>query len=157
MAHNNTFSPVKNIKILLADDDVDDRFFFTEALNEIRVPHELVTIDNGELLMKYLKENSSSLPNVLFLDLNMPRKNGAECLKEIKLDKKLQKLPVIIYSTSLHDEVADELYAVGAHYYIRKTDLSSLEIALKKVIDLLVDEKFARPSRNEFILSLVER
>jgi CheY-like chemotaxis protein len=149
-------SKIKPIHILLADDDQDDCFFFSEALGKLSIATQLTTVDNGERLMTYLSRNSTELPDVLFLDLNMPRKNGAECLREIKQNKKLKELPVIIYSTYLHSTVADQLYKNGAHYFIRKGDLPELRNVLKKVLTMIADNKFERPSRNKFILNLLE-
>lgn len=106
--------------------------------------------------MSYLLEKSKQLPDVLFLDLNMPRKNGSMCLAEIKSNEKLKKLPVIIYSTSLYEDVASLLYKEGAHYYVRKTDLAELKKILLRVLTLMLEKNFTRPSRDEFITSLVE-
>jgi CheY-like chemotaxis protein len=88
------------LKILLADDDTDDRFFFEKALNELSLNTHLTTVHGGEQLMEYLLENTKNLPDVLFLDLSMPRKNGIECLSEIKENKQLEAVPVIMFSTS---------------------------------------------------------
>ena len=93
---------LKKLSILLADDDKDDRFFFSMALESLTVPTQLAIVLDGEKLMVYLDENSHQLPDVLFLDLNMPRKNGFECLNEIKQNNKLNELLVIIYSTSFN-------------------------------------------------------
>src|SRR4051812_38109776 len=107
--------------LLLADDDEDDCAFFKEALDELSLPVSLVVVNDGVQLMDYLAANSSNnLPDMLFLDLNMPRKNGHECLKEIKEIEKLHTLPVIIFSTSLDIEIVDLMYKKGATYYIRK-------------------------------------
>jgi CheY-like chemotaxis protein len=144
------------LHILLADDDKDDRFFFAQALKELSIPTKLVTVGDGERLMNYLSKNSENLPDVLFLDLNMPRKNGNECLLEIKLNKKFQQLPVIIYSTSLDELIADVLYKNGAYYYIRKTDLIELKKVLQCILSTMVEKKFTRPARDKFILSLQE-
>ncbi len=143
----------KPLSMLFADDDRDDRFFFEKALREISINTILEIVEDGEKLMIYLKNDSKKLPDVLFLDLNMPRKSGSECLLEIKKDEKLKRLPVIIYSTSLHDDVASTLYKNGAHYYMRKTDLSELKKNLTKVLALLVDTNYARPERSEFIIN----
>jgi len=143
--------------ILLADDDLDDRFFFGDALSKLSIPTQLTTIDDGERLISFLTKNVHQLPDVLFLDLNMPRKNGAECLIEIKLNDKLKQLPVIIYSTSLHEEVADELYKNGADYYMRKTSLIELKNGLYQVITMMTEKKFARPPRDKFILNFEKR
>lgn len=146
----------KGIRILLADDDRDDCFFFKEALNKIEVPTQLTTVDNGERLMTYLSKNDDKIPDILFLDLNMPRKNGSECLREIKCDKKLQDLPVIIYSIHVHDTVADQLYKNGAHYYVRKGEISELRSVLKHILELYHINKLERPERKKFIFTLQE-
>lgn len=144
------------LNILLADDDSSDRFFFEIALKKVPIATNLTTAKDGEKLMEFLSQNSEHLPDVLFLDLNMPRKNGSECLKEIKADEKLKQLPVIIYSTSLLDTVADALYEQGAHYYLRKRDLDELEKILHYIFTLIVKNKFTRPERDKFILGLNE-
>ncbi|MGZ3895049.1 MAG: response regulator [Bacteroidia bacterium] len=146
----------KLLKLLLADDDKDDRFFFNKVLQELSIPTHLTTVEDGEKLMQYLSKNHKHLPDLLFLDLNMPRKNGAECLVEIKGDKRLKELPVIIYSTSLHEDVADLLYDKGAHYYIRKTDIIELKKVLGYTLGLMIASNFERPKRTKFILNLIE-
>lgn len=80
----------KQLNILLADDDSDDCLFFKEALRELLLSTNLTTVHDGEQLMQLLTNETNVLPHVLFLDLNMPRKNGFECLTEIKLSKKLK-------------------------------------------------------------------
>lgn len=87
--------------MLLADDDEDDCLFFKDAIEELPVNASLQTVNDGEQLMRMLNTKSMSLPDILFLDLNMPRKTGYECLSEIKLSEKLKTLPVVIYSTSM--------------------------------------------------------
>lgn len=144
------------LNILLADDDRDDRYFFDKALKDLPIQTRLTTAEDGEMLMAYLLKYSEKLPDVLFLDLNMPRKNGLECLVEIKSNEKLKKLPVIIYSTSLHEDVADLLYKKGAHYYVRKTDLAELKKILLRILTLMIEKNFTQPSRGEFIISLVK-
>jgi len=145
-----------SIKIVLADDDRDDRFFFEKALKELPIQTVFETVEDGEKLISYLLKGTQNLPDVLFLDLNMPRKSGSECLALIKKNEKLKNLPVIIYSTSLHEDVADLLYKNGAHYYVRKADFTELKKVLLHVLTLLVDKKFKRPVKNEFIISLVD-
>ncbi|MBA2612356.1 MAG: response regulator [Bacteroidetes bacterium] len=145
----------EQLNLLLADDDVDDRFFFDKALKVLPISSALITVEDGAELMKYLSKNTKQLPDVLFLDLNMPRKNGLECLEEIKSNNLLKHLPVIIYSTSLHEDVADVLYKTGAHFYIRKGGLAELETTLLNVLTMLKEKQFVRPLRNKFILSLL--
>jgi CheY-like chemotaxis protein len=145
----------KLLNLVLADDDKDDRFFFEKILKELPIQTRLSTVDDGEKLMQYLAENHKKLPDVLFLDLNMPRKNGSECLEQIKADKRLKDLPVIIYSTSLHDDVADLLYEKGAHYYIQKADIIELKKVVHYALRLILEKKFERPGRDKFIINMI--
>jgi CheY-like chemotaxis protein len=149
-----TGSSGRALQVLLADDDIDDRTVFETVLGELSMPTRLETVENGEELMTYLSENFRSLPDVLFLDLNMPKKKGSECLSEIKANAKLKRLPVIMYSTAVHDDVADHLYNKGAHYYFRKTDMIGIQNLLLHVLTLLVENDFARPPREKFVLAL---
>ena len=110
----------KLLKVLLADDDVDDCHFFKEALSKLPITTQLETVNDGEQLMNYLKENTAHLPHVLFLDINMPRKNGFECLSEIKNHEKLKDLAVVMFSTSSTHDKIDILFKTGADVYIRK-------------------------------------
>lgn len=112
--------PTKPVHILLADDDEDDRNFFKEALRVLPTATRLTTVADGEELMNYLTENTAHIPHVLFLDINMPRKNGFECLSEIKNNEKLNDLPVVMFSTSDSKEKITVLFKGGAGIYIRK-------------------------------------
>jgi CheY-like chemotaxis protein len=143
----------KPLNILLADDDNDDRFFFGKALKEMTFPTALSTVEDGETLMVHLAETSGNLPDVLFLDLNLRRKNGSECLSAIKANPKLNSLPVIIYSTSLHKDFADLLYKNGALYYVSKRDYSKLIEVLDHLLRAMVDTGYAVPPRESFVLS----
>lgn len=141
------------LNLLLADDDFDDRFFFKEALEELPVSAKLTTVNDGIQLMQLLSANEIPLPDALFLDLNMPRKSGFECLAEIKIIDKLMNLPVIIYSTSLNIEVVDLLYLKGANYYIRKPgEFGKLKKVLSEAVELISQNKSAQPERGKFIL-----
>jgi CheY-like chemotaxis protein len=131
----------KQLNILLAEDDQDDREFFDMALKEIPIPTNLTTVNDGEQLMDYLYKNSGHLPNVLFLDLNMPRKNGFECLCEIKEDEMLKDILVVMFSTSyprdIHyeNDMINRLLKIGAHDFIRKSNnLSQLKEFIHQVI-----------------------
>ncbi len=123
MNNNQQITP---LNILFADDDVDDRFFFEKALREIPIASNLSTVIDGEQLMDYLSENVAQLPDVLFLDLSMPRKSGFECLSEIRENIKLKDMPVVMYSTSYtsdknyEESMIDVLYKMGAQGFIRK-------------------------------------
>ena len=140
--------------LLLADDDADDRFFFKEAIKGFSNQLHLVTVKDGEQLMLYLTEHMDQLPGLLFLDLNMPRKNGFECLREIKNHAVLKNIPVIVYSTSDEREVIKLLYTAGAHFYIQKPDnFSKLKVVVRKAIDLMGKLPDSRPPQQDFILT----
>jgi len=142
-----------SLNLLLADDDMDDCFFFKEALEVFPISAKLSTVNDGVQLMKLLSSIESPLPDALFLDLNMPRKSGFECLSEMKTIDKLMNIPVIIYSTSLNMEVVDLLYQRAAHYYIRKPgEFDKLKKVIFEAITLLLQSELTKPSRDKFIL-----
>lgn len=145
---------IERYNLLLADDDDDDCLFFKEALDETSITATLSVVHDGVQLMDYLRLNSSAnFPDVLFLDLNMPRKNGLECLAEIKADETLKKLPVIIFSTSLDTEIVNNLYKNGASYYIRKPgDFSKLKKVIELSLTIASENNFKQPERTNFIL-----
>jgi CheY-like chemotaxis protein len=144
----------QNIKILLADDDKDDRFFFKLALKGLSFPTTLTTVNDGEQLMDYLNKNQDNLPDVIFLDLNMPIKDGSEALNEIEENPVFKSIPVVIYSTSYDDEVAGSLYEKGANFYIRKTDIENLRDILRRFFSKYSVSSFARPQKEEFAFSV---
>ena len=145
----------KRLNILLADDDKDDRFFFKMALDALTAPTRLVAVVDGEKLMDYLSENAHQLPDVLFLDLNMPRKNGFECLSEIKSNPKLYALRVIIFSTSFEQEVVNLLYLNGAQYFMRKpAEFAQLKRIIQQTVALIAKGNAAQPSREHFVLTV---
>ena len=108
------------INICLADDDEDDRLFFTDAFDELKINTKVSTFNDGVELMNYLNDDASILPNVLFLDLNMPKKNGVECLLEIKQNERFSDIAIAIYSTSSSEEHIEETFVNGANIYIKK-------------------------------------
>lgn len=104
----------------MVDDDVDDRELFLEALNEIDGNFKCHTAPNGEEALKLLSENLPQLPDYIFLDLNMPRLNGKQCLIEIKKRKEFSEVPVIIYSTSSAPKDIEETTRLGASHFLTK-------------------------------------
>ena|SRR5688572_24786511 len=144
---------ISNItNIFLADDDEDDRFIFKEALQEIQVPTSLFTANDGEQLMTALNALKGSLPDVLFLDLNMPRKNGFQCLSEIRQNRNLRTLKTVIFSTSYEPEVIELLFKTGADHFIRKpTEFSELKKVIENVLKI-VQTPYVRHSIERFVL-----
>ena len=144
-----------SFNLLLADDDPDDCFFFMKALEELPYTISLTTVNDGEQLMKLLTTIRGPLPDTLFLDLNMPRKSGFECLSEIKEDEKLKSMPVIIYSTSLDHAVAEILYQKGAHSYIRKPGVFvKVKEVIQKALIIIAQKDLAERSREDFIIKV---
>ena len=138
----------KQLNILLADDDIDDCHFFKEALDSLPQTTTLTTVHNGDDLMNYLLQNRERLPHVLFLDINMPRKNGFECLSEIKENEKLKGLTVIMFTTSftrgfdLEDNLRNTLVRMGAADYVRKpSGYEELKLVIQQaLINLAVQQ-----------------
>jgi CheY-like chemotaxis protein len=119
--------PGTPITILLADDDADDRLMVKEALEESRLLNDLRFVEDGEDLMDYLKRRGryanpkdSPRPGVILLDLNMPRKDGREALKEIKADPDLRPIPVVVLTTSRAEEDVYRTYNLGISSYVPK-------------------------------------
>ncbi len=125
------------INITLADDDEDDRLFFTDAFDEIKITTRVKIFNDGVYLMDYLNSDDATLPNVLFLDLNMPRKSGLECLKEIKQNTKFKDIAIAIYSTSASEEDIENTFIQGANIYIKKpSDFKALKKVLSEVVTI---------------------
>ncbi|RYC70240.1 MULTISPECIES: response regulator [Spirosoma] len=112
--------------ILIADDDHDDRLFMEQALRQNGFSQTIQFVEDGEELMEYLRHEGRFLdqnvpwPNLLILDLNMPRKNGFQALEEIKDDPKLRRLPVVVMTTSSADEDVVKTYNLGVNSFVTK-------------------------------------
>lgn len=123
--------------ILLADDDEDDRAFFSEAILELKMDNKLTLFKDGKGLMDYLVDPDSKLPHILFLDLNMPGKTGIDCLKEIRANTRFKDVSVAIYSTSSSEKDIEDTFIEGANIYIKKpNDFSMLKKVIKEVINM---------------------
>ncbi len=123
------------LKILLADDDEGDRLLFTDAIEELKIKTIVHTVNDGIELMDYLAKKGNDLPHLLFLDLNMPFKNGMECLKEIRSNQNLREVSIAIYSTSASEKDIDETFLQGANIYINKpNDFNDLKQVLNKAV-----------------------
>lgn len=140
------------IKLLLADDDVDDRFFFKDSLSKLPFETSLTTVTNGVELMTLLLTSKEDLPDVVFLDLNMPMKSGFECLTEIMAHEKFQNLPIMIYSTSMDEPTVNSLYDQGAFHYIRKPgEYSKLKEVIFKGLSSLANTS-EKPTKDNFVI-----
>src|SRR5215211_1811341 len=115
------------IVILLADDDEEDRMLAGDALEESRVVNDLRFVEDGEELLDYLyrrgrysEPGAAPTPGLILLDLNMPKKDGREALREIKADADLRRIPVVVLTTSKAEEDIYRTYDLGANSFITK-------------------------------------
>lgn len=140
--------------VLLAEDDQDDVVIFELAVKEVnkeyRVPVYMRHAKDGEVLFILLKENT---PDILFLDINLPCRDGLSCIREIRKNKKYDGLPVIMYTGQKQDTKIDEAFRNGANYYVVKSDtVSELAEKLKKVCSIDWKNYLHYPPRDQFVL-----
>lgn len=114
------------INILIADDDEEDLIIAVEALQENRVQNNIYCVKDGEELMDYLlhrgsySKDNAPRPDIILLDLNMPKKNGREALKEIRQHTELKHIPIVVLTTSKAEQDILETYKLGANSYLTK-------------------------------------
>lgn len=120
-------SSSKSVLILMADDDADDRLLAQEALQQVQLDHALEFVADGEELLDYLYRRgkyetlpAGRQPSLVLLDLNMPRKDGREALREIKAHPELRRIPVVVLTTSRADTDIAQVYQLGANSFISK-------------------------------------
>jgi CheY-like chemotaxis protein len=131
----------RSVTILVADDDPDDRMLMKEALEENRLSNDLRFVRDGEELMDYLHHRGrfadpvdSPRPGLILLDLNMPRKDGREALREINADPCLRRIPVVVMTTSRSEEDIGRSYDLGANSFITKPVTFELLVAVTKAL-----------------------
>ncbi len=140
------------IKVLLAEDDEDDQFFFSNALSELPFPTELTIVSNGRDAVQKLKD-SAIKPDIIFLDLNMPKMNGKECLKMIRTNQSYTSIPCIILSTSSATAEIEETYYAGANMYLLKpNEAGNLWKMVYNVLKLDWEENLT-PNKELYFLS----
>jgi CheY-like chemotaxis protein len=140
----------------MADDDPDDRMLVKDALQETKLPQHLVCVEDGEELLNYLHRQGkyASLspdqrPGVILLDLNMPRKDGREALREIKDDPHLRQIPIVILTTSNANEDIQRTYDLGANSFIIKPrNFESLVDAIETLVKYWFDTVELPPTRD---------
>ncbi len=141
--------------ILLADDDEADRLLFIDIFLELKIKTIVETFNNGLELMQSLNKKDARLPHLLFLDLNMPIKNGLQCLKEIRSNEKLKDISVAIYSTSNSQKDIEETFLNGANIYITKpSDFNTLKQVLEKAVTTVYQYQQEGMKRENFLLKI---
>ncbi len=127
--------------ILLIDDDADDRELFREALKQVDPLVICIEADDGDVALFLLNQPDAVLPDVIFLDLNMPRMNGKQCLNEIKQSDALAHIPVVIYTTSKRGVDVEETKNMGAVHFITKPAFFD---KICKSIDYVLSEEWKK-------------
>lgn len=123
------------ITLFLADDDQDDCLLFTEALAELSLPVILTVFNDGEALLKAMSPDSDLVPDLVFLDMNMPKKNGLECLGMIRAEKTFSGTSVVILSTFVDEKMARSVMEMGANGLFRKpSNYADLKKTLQKTL-----------------------
>lgn len=124
----------KYLRFLLVDDDPDDIYIFKEVLREVNPSINFNSAADGREALSILKQQQNNFPDVIFLDLNMPRMDGKECLAELKKDPQLQRIPIIMYTTSSQSKDIEETMLKGAICFITKpTNLKELKNILSSI------------------------
>ena len=140
--------------LLLADDDHDDRTFFSDAVAELDISVNLTLVKDGLELMNLLIDDNYTIPHVIFLDINMPLKNGVECLREIKCNDKLKHIPIVMFTTAFNVELVNELYSGGVKYFIKKPNsFNQLKLVIERAISLLDSDINSKTEFRDFVLS----
>lgn len=142
-----------NLRILLADDDEDDRDIFINVLTEVSDSVHITVARNGQDALDTLS-TTNELPDIIFLDLNMPVMGGADCLRMLKANPRLKDIPVFIYSTSSNHEHVEETFTGGASLYIPKPEsYTGLRNMAKAVLALNLSDCI-KPRRENFLLKV---
>ncbi len=145
----------KPFHIVLADDDEGDRLIFIEAFSELDIYTIVHTVNNGIELMEWLHMENIHFPHLLFLDLNMPGKNGLQCLKEIRSNKQLNDISIAIYSTSDSQTDIENTFLNGANVYITKpNDFKLLRQVLQKAVMTAFQYQGKTMKRENFLLRI---
>jgi len=141
--------------IYLADDDEDDRILFAEALSEIDSSAVLTQAENGKQLMDILSIPTNPLPEVIFLDINMPKLNGFECLEKIRKENEdLKNVQVIIFTTSNNPATVEKAFELGASFYAVKPNSFK---ALKSLIDKILQIDWFSATQEDRKFQLIDR
>lgn len=145
----------KILNIALADDDEDDRLLFKEAIEELAMDTKLSMFNHGQELMDHLNLPNIVLPHLVFLDLNMPIKNGIQCLQEIRKNRMLDHVAIAIYSTSSSDKDIENTFVSGANVYINKpNNFQKLREVIEKVLQINWQYHTSNLNKDNFLFRL---
>ena len=141
----------EKMDVLLAEDDIDDVLTFELAMKEMPFSFILRNAENGDLLFVFLKER---IPDILFLDILLPCKDGTTCIIEIRKNKDYNHMPVIMYTSMNNPEYIDECYKNGANFYLLKSNsIHELTENLRKIFSVDWKNLMYYPPKQQFVLS----
>ncbi len=141
------------LKVLLADDDPEDKDLFIQSLELLKLPHKIIWVKDNKELFEVLEREPDL--DLVVLDINLPKIDGKECLRQIKAHEKYKCLPVIILTVSKRAEDIDEIYDCGAHYYaIKPYSLINYAETLKRIFNIDWKIKQPIPAKADFVINL---
>ncbi len=127
----------KPLRIVIAEDDPDDRYFISLAFKEARAGHHIDFVKDGRELIEHLQHNRSALPDLVLLDLNMPRLDGRSALKEIRSDAQFSELSIVILSTCISDSDKQYTASFGVmRHVVKPFDFAELVHVIKYICSL---------------------
>ena len=137
--------------ILIADDDLEDYELFQDGLLETGLSHSIAHVKHGEKVITAIK---AVIPDVIFLDINMPGCDGRDCLALIKKDSEISHIPIIMYSTSNAKQWIDQCYDLGANrYFVKPTQFGAIVEGLKKIFSMPETELYKKPPFEKFVIT----
>lgn len=142
----------EKLVIVLLDDDEEEHVLFKEVANDFVQISSVVSFSKGKELLAYLSNPSAKIPDILFLDLNMPILSGIDCLVEIKKESRFANMPIAIYSTSSSKSDMKTAYQNGADFYINKPfEYSGMEKILRNILNVNWKEYSSNRTFEKFI------
>lgn len=140
--------------VLIAEDDDDDYLIFSLAVEELSIRVILSRAENGDILMKMLNEKS---PDLLFLDIMMPCRDGRQCIREIRADSKFDTLPIIVYSSLKDMETIEFCYRAGSNLYaVKPSSLNDVKLALERIFAVDWKKMLYYPPLSQFVIRAEE-
>ena len=146
-----SINPTDSTHVLMAEDDDEDFFIFSLAIKELSIKVVLTRAENGDILLQLLDEKN---PDIVFLDLLMPCKDGRTCLKEIRANKKYDTIPIVVYSSLSDLKSIEFCYREGSNLYaIKPSTLNELKTVLEKIFSIDWKKMLYFPPRSKFVVA----
>ncbi len=146
---------MRRLNLLLADDDEDDRLLFEEAFSEVAQNSTLTLTKDGKELLAYLSNPQSVMPDIIFLDLNMPIINGYKCLEEIRENNSLNNIFIVMNTTTASHKEISRVFEQGANLFlIKPNSYNDLKKSIEKIMELDFKKLMQSKHRESFVFNL---